>query len=103
MTIRSESGASATTVPSMVAFMRHSLLAGGSFPRPLRAGRGTSRPSAGGDDLAVQVQQARNLFAARTAHAAFGADAPGATAARAGRQGSVDETHLITGGARRGV
>jgi hypothetical protein len=38
---------------------------------------------------------------ARATHTALGADAPVTGAARAGRQGSVDELHLITGGARR--
>jgi hypothetical protein len=53
--------------------------------------------SARSDSLAVQVEQPWNLC---PAHAAFRADAPGVAVARAGRQGSVDEAHLIIGGAR---
>src|SRR5215475_11472418 len=53
----------------------------------------------GSDDLAVQVQQARDLLPAGAAHSALGADAPGAAADRAGRLRGVDEPHLFTGGA----
>ena len=53
-----------------------------------------------GDYLAVHVQKDRDVFPVHAAHAAFGADAPGAGPARAGRQGGVDEPHLIAGGAR---
>src|SRR5215469_10015086 len=51
------------------------------------------------DDLAVQVQQDRDVFLVHPAHAAFGADTPGAAAAWAGRQSGVDEPHLVIGGA----
>jgi hypothetical protein len=44
------------------------------------------------DDLSVQVQQYRDVFPVRAAHSALGADAPFASAARAGGQGSIEWT-----------
>ena len=53
------------------------------------------------EDLAVQVDQREDLVPAHPAHPAFGADAPVPAAARAGRQGGIDEPHLISGRTRR--
>jgi hypothetical protein len=48
----------------------------------------------------VQIQQDRDLVAARAAHPAFGAHAPGTRTARAGRQRSIDQPRLLLAGAR---
>ncbi|MFY9669679.1 MAG: hypothetical protein WAK83_27860 [Trebonia sp.] len=45
----------------------------------------------------MQVQQHRHLFPARAAQPALGADAPFAGAARAAREGGIDEPRLVTG------
>jgi len=43
----------------------------------------------------MQVKERGDLVPAHPAHPAFGADAPVPATARAGRQGRVDELHLI--------